>query len=235
MKKVLLILSSLSLILVSACGSTSSDSSAVETPSGPVTKQEKLDYVAKSMVQPMSDLFHKWAGSDSERASKGLRLTLNADQSIATLKYDLHDNDYWSILWHQQYQTGQDFTNQYMPKYGNPWCRSYTLEIFAQLSYEFYSLKKYYPEWDIWPSRGLEILINNYDVKTSKDKYGNDLPDKVIDARDAHFGITMSDLDKVNWGSDEIDLGRLSTLTPLSIPNVGFCTTSFIYGAIFSD
>ena len=183
-------------LILSGCGSSTGNQFAEAEPAEPVTQEQRLAYIARQFVPPVSDVFHKWAGSDSDRESKGFKLTLTSDKSVATIKYDLNENDYWSILFHQQEQTGTNFLDDRFQKYGNPWCQGYVVDTLAQLTYEFHKQMQYHPDWDIWPTKGVKIIINNYDIESKKDKYGNQLPDKVIDLRDAKFGITMSDLRK---------------------------------------
>ena len=223
----------LCIIILSGCTKDAAQVPSNPEPKLPVTKEEKSKFLARQLVPAMSEKFIAWAGSDRERKSRGLVYELDSKSGIGSLRYNLNSDDYWSIFWNQQVQTRQDFiTYPNSSRYGNPWCQQYTVDIFAQLSYAFYLESTKYPDWEIWPSNGLVITINNYTYESSKDKYGNLLPDKLIDYKDAFFGIKMSDLNRVNWESGEMDLTKLDSLKSLTIPDIGFCTKSFVMGAI---
>lgn len=193
----------------------------------PPSLDEMIAYKETQLSHGVLTSFKAWAGSGSNPENTRVKMTFSEDKNYLTVDYSLSTVDYTSIALHQEYLTGHSFDGKYGRPFGNPYCDNYD----GQLIYSFLNRLS----WDDFerPTSGIFVNLNKYESEKITDKYGNSKK-KVTKLSPAKFGISMSDLNKINWGGDGIDLKALSTLLPYSNPDVSWCDSELIYGALLN-
>lgn len=193
----------------------------------PITQDELISDKKTQIAAGIRSTFKAYAGSESTPETSEVTFTFSPDKKYLTVNYSLNALDYTSIALHQEYLTGHSFDGKYGGPFGNPFCDNYDGDLIYQIL-----LRLSWGGLEL-PSDGIYINLRKFDTEEITDKYGNNSI-KMTKLPSTKFGISMVDFKKINWGGGGINLKALSTLVPFSNPDVSWCHSEIVYGALLN-